>query len=993
MFKKGLGKKLIAFVLAGCMVLPAAGYLGKVINWEAVSKADAAITSYSVLPVTAASSTSPSGYYTRSYYEEASGNLLGTDSSSPFYTKYRKSQYYLLGDTGDGTGGISGSNAGYVYKRYNADGTRVTTLKNNPNAELGSKDNPCVVLEIVPDEMAGQFGFMVKGQEFYDQTYCNLFTDTNNGSFGTLTSYGNITQEKIVTPDKWTNGTNTFNTGLYYGSNPYTKEVLGFGYHDQELAQAPEIDKYMFCGWYVSDGINEHMFDKTNLVENFDWWSFGDTTNKDLHVYARWQYQTYDNDVTGNITNPDNSAKVLKAMTTHETIDDSQTFEVTSQNGVANKVTAYVTGDNSNNSLRTFKSITFHYALPKGTFEIDIDGDGQIDYEDEDTDTDHDGLKGEYEKIDIAPKAPVSFAHDYNFDNVICLKSGNYAEADWTWHYGNVMWYPSLMGNTDYNVLKYDGNVQVITIPASEFKNGPQEKYEAILDSVDLIFVADVAYSGSYGDPYFLAMDVGANNDVKKDAYANMLRSDANATIKDTAITPSGMRYITGLTLEDTDLEAYVVKRLWKNMAADNSLGKIIPVLTQSTLLNADNKLNLKKFNSLVAANEFFEKAYTTWGSRIAIKPAPYGDYPAYPTYSASANTLVLKDFADKEITTWDVAGGTFYPYDGLVQDGSRKWTSTIDGWVNIPGSNNSNVNYMESGSEYEKIFLDGWLYNTLLKDASGTDVGLHNVNTGLTTSYMLYNSDTSLMQQFLGTGTFNDANPWNEQGYEFLHEEGVIPKKEEGVVKKITTGLAIHSLLFSGGGKRDTIVIDNYTSSYSDSYSGENIVYVVNDFTGVGSTKLLYHMDTNFGTEYYMEYYKIKAGGNFKQEYTNAIASSNADKLDLSGPDAADTAGIRTYGRAGEESTDLNMSDIKNVVSFTYTASGGTTVTIPETVELLNEGPTPDRRPVGVLLNSTGVDATHKDRYVIVARHNDGRFIAYAYVEVSISNSPFNLD
>lgn len=982
MFKKSLGKKLIAFVLAGCMVLPAVGYLGKVINWEALSKVDAAITSYSVLPVTVASTTSPSGYYTRSYYEVSSDSLLGTDSSSPFYTKYRKSQYYLLGDTGDGSGGISGSNAGYVYKRYNADGTRVTTLKNNPNAELGSKDNPCVILEIVPDEMAGQFGFMVRGQEFYDQTYCNLFTDTNNASFQGLASFGNITQEKIVTPTSW--GTNTFNTGLYYGSNPYTKEVLGFGYHDQELAQAPEIDKYTFCGWYVSDGINEHMFDVDHLVENINWWSFGDTTNKDLHVYARWQYQAYDNDVTGNISNPDDSAKVLKAMTTYMTIDDSQTFTVTSQNGVANKVTAYVTGA-GNDSLRTFKSITFHYALPKGEFEIDIDGDGKIDYEDEDTDTDNDGLKGEYEKINIAPKAPVSFAHDYNFNNVICLKSGNYAEADWSaWHNNNVMWYPSLMGNTDYNVLKYDGNVQVITIPASEFKTGPQATYEAILDSVDLIFVADVAYSDSCKDPYFLAMEVGANNDVKKDAYANMLRSDANKTIKDTAITPSGMRYITGLTLEDTDLEAYVVKRLWKNMAADNSLGKIIPVLTQSTLLNSNNKLNVKKFNSLVASNEFFEKAYTTWGSRISIKPAPYGDYPGYP---ASANTLVLKDFADKEITTWDVAGGTFYPYDGLVQDGSRKWTSTIDGWVNIPGSNNNNVDYMEAGSEYEKIFQDGWLYNTIL---NGT--GLHNVNTGLTTSYMLYNSDTSLMQQFLGTGTFNDANPWNEQGYEFLHEEGVIPKKDPNTVKKITTGLAIHSLLFSGGGKKDAIIIDNYTSSYSDTNSGENLVYVINDFTGIGSTKLLYHMDTNFGTEYYMEYYKIKDTGNFKQDYANAIASSNADKLDLSGPDPTDTAGIRTYGRI-DGTTDLNMSDIKEIKSFTYTASGGTEITIPKTVELLNEGPTPDKRPVGVLLNSTGVDATHKDRYVIVARHNDGRFIAYAYVEVSISNSPFNLD
>lgn len=984
MFKKSLSKKIMAFVLAGCMVLPAAGYLGgtNVADWFKATTVEAG--GFDTIPVDVAT-TESDGVYKRTYMSE-NGIPLQNDPSSAYYTKYRKSMYYMYGDVG-GTIGIptySGktySDAGHEMIRYETDGTRKATLKANATADIGSRENPCVIVEIVPDELASQFSFMVKGQEVYDQVYANLFTNYQSGTtsdFGSLRNDGNITFEKLKI-----GGTN-YNTGVWYSLNSFTKEVLGYGYRNQELAQAPEIDKYFFEGWFVSDSVNPDMFNEANRIDKYVF--TGDTTTRDLHVYAKWSYQAYDNDTSDVADDIDLSTKIYMDSSTYDKISDTEQFTISSQPGIAGDgVKATVKNGEWSKADLAFQSITFHYALPTGLVEVDVDSDGKIDKEPENVDSDGDGLIGEYEVIDVAPKAKVSFQYDYDFDNkVIDLVGGDWVNNG-VYSNQSLPWYPSLLGNTDFNVLYGNGNVQVVIIPSMEFKTGNQATYETILDNADLVFVADEAYSGGseYQDITSIAQKIGSNDTARADAYRKMLRTDALHDIEAKAISGTTIKYTTGVKLRDIDVEAYAILRLLKNMAADNSLNHKIAVLTQSNISNAsDEALNIKKLVTLASANSDYTVAWETWKDKISIKPAT--SVSGYGPYIASDNTLVVEDLAGYESVKWMTGCETFWPYDGECKNSTDTWSSTTKSWSEIPGSIGLSPMTGEAGSAFARLITEGWIYNGVLEGD-----GLHNINYALTNSLMIYNSDNSLVKMFTKTGGFTNSNHWNEDGYDYLRDEGVI-KPATGV---ITTGLALHSLMFSGGGKTDMLVIDNYSETYSDASSGSNVVYVVNEFTGIGSTKLLYHVDTNFGTDYYIEYYKIKPTGSFKNNYASAIVSTNAEKLDLSGPDAADTAGLRTYGRT-VGTTELNMADIKGISSFTYTPSGAAApVTIPETVKLENPGPTPDGRLVGVLLNSTEVDATHSEKYVIVARHNDGHFIAYAYVEVRISNSPFNLD
>lgn len=732
----------------------------------------------------------------------------------------------------------------------------------------------------------------------------------------------------------------------------------------------------------MSDSVNPDMFKEENRIDKYVF--SGDTTTQDLHVYAKWSYQAYDNDTTDVSDDIDNSAKIYKGSSTYDTISDTEQYTISSQSGVAGVTAKVKNGPWSNADLK-FQSITFHYALPTGVVEVDIDGDGVIDKEPEETDTDGDGLIGEYEVIDVAPKAHVSFQYDYDFEHSVIDFIGGTWINNGVYNNQSLPWYPSLMGNTDFNVLYGNGNVQVVIIPAMEFKTGNQATYESILDNADMVFLADEAYSGGseYQDITNLANVIGANADARAKAYKNMLRTDALKGVEARAIAGNTIKYTTGVKLRDTDVEAYAVLRLMKNMAADNPLNHKIAVLTQSNISNAsDEALNIKKLVTLATANADYNVAWDTWKDRISIKPATA--VSGYGPYSASNNTLVVEDLAGYEIVKWKTGCETFWPYNGVCKNSSDTWSSATKSWSEIPGSVSLSPMSGDSGSAFAKLVEEGWLYNGVLEDDA-----FHTVNTALTDSLMVYNSNNSLVKMFSKNGDFKSTNHWNEDGYEYLKNEGII-KPGIGV---ITTGLALHSLLFSGGGKTDMIVIDNYSDTTGSTDAGSNTIYVVSDFTGIGSTKLLYHIDTNFGTDYYVEYYKIKPSGSFKANYASAIISTNADKLDLSGGDATDTSGIRTYGRI-TGTTDLDMSDVKSLSSFTYRPNGAAAdITIPETVKLENEGPTPDKRLVGVLLNSTEVSALHDDKYVIVARHNDGRFIAYAYVQVSISNSPFNLD
>jgi hypothetical protein len=525
---------------------------------------------------------------------------------------------------------------------------------------------------------------------------------------------------------------------------------------------------------------------------------------------------------------------------------------------------------------------------------------------------------------------------------------------------------------------------------------GDQAKYEKILDNADLVYIPNEQYGGHPWDSFKkLAANIGGTAEQHVTAYKALLRQEVMPTVRSEAISGTTLVSQSSVTMKNTDLEAYAVWRIMQNMAADNSSGKQIPVFTESNLLNgAASNSNIKKMLSLTFANSDYSVAYETWKDHITI-----GTIPGY-NYPASTHSLILTNLNGNVVEDWSANAYTaLWPYNGLNRWGNP-WDSSQGTGALPSGGYKDYVDhgtYKDAGYDtlspgtytefqeeqygtmvtvrrvpitnvYQTLVDQGWLYNA-------TNNGDNNINTSLTNSLMVYNSNNAFTMNFLLTGEFS-KKAWTEDGYKYLEEKGEIRTG----TSMITTGLALHSLLFSGGGKTDMLIIDNASGTTSTTGSGSKTVYVIDDFSGAQSARVTYHLDTNYGTDYYIEYYKIKDGKDFTADYKDAIKTDNAVKLTLSGELAV--TGTQTFGRKSVTSMELNTANIKEIETSGAFAGAAHLTNLDELDRL-----------VGCYLNTSTLTADAKDKYVIVARHSDGVFIAYAYIMIQQSTSPFNLD
>ena len=133
-------------------------------------------------------------------------------------------------------------------------------LKKDTTKELGTEDNPFVILEIVPKESYALMGYYVGGQEPID---INVSTD----DWGTLDSIKAIERTLII-------GSNGANTSIYRNKNLFAKYCIGLAYED--LDRTPLVEKYYFGGWY---------YNKEGTGQRCDW--IGEM-NGNITLYAKW---------------------------------------------------------------------------------------------------------------------------------------------------------------------------------------------------------------------------------------------------------------------------------------------------------------------------------------------------------------------------------------------------------------------------------------------------------------------------------------------------------------------------------------------------------------------------------------------------------------------------------------------------------------------------------------------------------------------------------
>lgn len=1004
MFLKKIGKKALAFVLAGCMVVPTLSYMGVWKSLGNMMSADAA-ESYTV----EVQYTKVGNFYKGTYFlKDSSGNLITMEeaknnpATATYYTRFHKAQYYTNGNgkynyvTSSGTDTGKTSNVGYVMERYTDDTAtiRKESLKINPGAQIGSDENPFVVVEIVPDELSTAFSYMHKGQEPYDMIAACMLTAKDGSTFSSIKPHNFFNFETVAGGQ----------TGIVYGTQDFAKVVLGLGYHKQEVAQAPEIDKYTFVDWYVStsDTFDPSVFSDSNRVLGGGWkpspFSAATTATQDLHLYARWTAESYSTssgtmsvDASGNVTtNP------VKTIGKIDTAVNTDYVSDPTGSGVEGKYRKTVTSQGEKdtvtvkifNNTYEFNSVTFHYCLPTNpggaeSVAVDVDEDGKIGENEGKKDVDLDGLKGEYEFIDYRPYADVSFADDYNFDGLIDL-------TYLAWDFNTNTFYPSLMGNTDYNILTTNkGNVQVVPIPTSEFKaalsNGQTERYQHILDNADFIYVSNSQYGNNnyVTDVKQLATRAASTIDRQKDQYLNLFNEHTSGTLESFIIDGNTLVDSTKIKMEAMDLEAYAVLRLMENMAMVR--GKKIPVYMDFVAMGGYSQggsiSNLAKLGIFGLMNDDVTITYNAWHKKNLVEIVSQDDpvAAAYKAknYLASSNTLIIKDeFAVAGSTahksaSWSVINmlplKDYNTGKRVLNEGTYQITRTDPNDESKVVTVNAGLNLSSSlfdmyNSHPDKIDLksEGWRADS----ASGA-------NSSLSNYFMLYNGNNSLMSSFLQTGEYNASNYMTNAGYQFLFADGAL----RAGAQHITTGMALRSLIQSYGTSSVEIIIDNKTSTgnieVTNSADVSQTVTIPVDYIegmeGAGTQKIVYHLSE--GDSFDLEYYQVN---NYKDTLENTLATGNATRITLS---ESLTAGTVTYAATPmyEAQKDATNNDIIRSVN----ASGQ--VSIPDGTDLSM-----------FYVNTIGLTpASEGNKYVIC----DADHKIWRYVTVKVTNMPFTLD
>lgn len=163
--------------------------------------------------------------------------------------------------------------------------------KCNSDSEKGSKDNPFVVLEIVPGASSAQFGYLVGGQEPID---IEKALAEDPAAKDVLSKYVEIGEDGVS----------------YTNTDLFKKFGIGLAYKDNDIANGEEISKFEFGGWYLEKECVNPVDADMRLT-------------KDTTVYAKWT-AVYPTDEVNRVAGKDETYKPQYTVKFDANCDDAQ---------------------------------------------------------------------------------------------------------------------------------------------------------------------------------------------------------------------------------------------------------------------------------------------------------------------------------------------------------------------------------------------------------------------------------------------------------------------------------------------------------------------------------------------------------------------------------------------------------------------------------------------------------------------------------------------
>lgn len=148
-----------------------------------------------------------------------------------------------------------------------------TWEKTDPSAEVGTEENPLVILEIVPDVSMGMVGYLIPGQEPIDMEA--LAADKNGGAFGTynsimvnggLASYAEASRYAFEIPEGGVEATDQYAYGKWWrmSNEGAAESYTEFGFYRYEgegkgaFAGVGDGDELQFT--YAGEGKGDYSF-------------------------------------------------------------------------------------------------------------------------------------------------------------------------------------------------------------------------------------------------------------------------------------------------------------------------------------------------------------------------------------------------------------------------------------------------------------------------------------------------------------------------------------------------------------------------------------------------------------------------------------------------------------------------------------------------------------------------------------------------------------
>lgn len=974
---KNFIKKLVAIALVLCMLIPFLTYVDFESLFRSKRVSAATIDATGVGGVTAVRTTSSDGrYYTIKYQENIDTDNDGvTDSyidiaqnpASKYYTKYRKAEYFRTGNVNAYGETPSIDNHSFdMMVRYDASGNPVSNLKSNRSAKVGSDSNPIVLVELVPDAMVTQLSMMFAGEESFDLTYASLFADAY--SFTAYKAAATNTNGLPFVNQQGINDNNndaSSSAGVLYNKNTFLKEVYGYGYTDCKPTKAPLVDQYQFVGWYLGDSAgngyyNTNLYSDENKVTAIGNWpsshTWSEFKNSDLHLYARWRYKYYVGSYGGPEVWYDAPYTNLVDSSVDVTMDGTD-IDING-NGVVDGDEVSVV--NFANKVAV-NSVTFHLVKPSGV-GVSLTNS-----------------KGTFTGIDVTAQAEISFANDYDFSSGVigaAYPKNNGGLESWISVYEFP--YPSLMGNTDYKIkTSNECNVQIVVVTAKELSdaiaNGTKNSYIELLSNADMVYLENKQYTNLYSPLSTFINSIAGSTvtpESKLKVTQNIINTGLNKDFTDNnkLNTLINNNFNVSTNLVSLDIEGYVAETLFKNMAGINSASKEVPLVFDITASDqsSDGELNIKKLYYLSVVNNDATQTYKDWyddGHPIRVVDREASKASRYP---CGTQTLVLDHFSAGELVNWTYV--SVFPsktgYDIFHNPSAANQTErdslVTRGYMAYVYDNDGNITGLDNGKRSENVKQ-------------------------LSYNLMTYSGDKAILQGFL-TQQY-DRNQYTKDGFDYLENEEVVSPGDSTT----STGFAFRFLLNGVGGRTDAIIIANQNATGTDE-SGTVETSIVTNIVGSGIQDVIYYIDTNIGTEYYVRYYKVNA---FKNTLERTLAAANvlAEYQVTADPAAVTDTTLITYKVRDDDSFAQNAG--ANIANEVLTSVRWGALTLPSAVHYTKPSSTDPNGSLGklsVTLQSLA-GAGSSDKYVIVAYHEDGRANIFRYVEIRKARLPFSLD